>query len=472
MKKRYLSLVLATTLVIGLLSACAGKKEGSSASKKTEKTTYETVSTEDLESALKSEDTIVLDARSQDSYSGWALHGDKRGGHIPGSNLFSAFWLTCDYDDKKNLEGLTREKVLKEALETKGITDDKKVIVYDTNGKDAKAVCDYLAKQGIKNLSTYDAKQWIDDDSKEMESYPGYDMYVPASIVNEIVSGKSPEGFPSKDKIVVLDVRWGDDKESGYLDGHVPASVHINTDSFEPPKKYGNDVEVWLLADNDTLKDLLLKNGITKDSFVIVTSPEPMAACRMAVICKYMGVSDVRVMSGGLVTWNGEGYKLEKKANKPKAATDFGTDVPAAPEWITTIDQAKENLQKPNCTLVDNRTWDEYIGKTSGYDYYDVAGRIEGAVFGHAGIKSSSSVYYYRNIDKTMRTSSEIFKLFEKDGIDPHKHLMFMCGSGWRAAEILWDARVLGLSDTSLYSDGWIGWSNAGNPYVTGDPTK
>lgn len=472
MKKRQLSLILAAALTVGLLSACAGKKEEAASSEKAEKVTYESVSTEDLENALKEENTIVLDARSQDSYSGWALNGDARGGHIPGADLFSAFWLTCDYDDKENLEGLTRKEVLKKALKNKGITSDKQVIVYDTNGKDAKEVCDYLAKQGIKQLSTYDAKQWLADDSKETESYLNYDMYVPASVVNEIVSGNIPEGFTTSDKIVVLDVSWGSEKKSGYLDGHVPTSVHINTDSFEPPKVYANDIEEWRLADPATLEALLLKNGITKDSCVIVTGPEPMAACRMAVICKYMGVEDVQVMSGGLVTWKGEGYQLEKKANKPEVESDFGTEVPANPQWITTIEQAKEGLQDPGSILVDNRTWEEYIGKSSGYDYYDVAGRIEGAVFGHAGIGSSSSVYYYRNIDKTMRTSSDILKLWEKDGIDPQKHLMFMCGSGWRAAEILWDAKVMGLENTSLYSDGWIAWSNEGNPYVTGDPTK
>ena len=47
-----------------------------------------------------------------------------------------------------------------------------------------------------------------------------------------------------------------------------------------------------------------------------------------------------------------------------------------------------------------------------------------------------------------------------------------MCGSGWRAAEVLWDAQVMGLTDVSLYSDGWIAWSNEGNPYITGDPTQ
>ena len=44
-----------------------------------------------------------------------------------------------------------------------------------------------------------------------------------------------------------------------------------------------------------------------------------------------------------------------------------------------------------------------------------------------------------------------------------------MCGGGWRAAEVMTFAQVMGLSSTSLYSDGWIGWSiDRRNPVETG----
>ena len=39
-------------------------------------------------------------------------------------------------------------------------------------------------------------------------------------------------------------------------------------------------------------------------------------------------------------------------------------------------------LKDSNNVLVDNRSWDEYIGKISGYSYHDKKGRIPGAVYG------------------------------------------------------------------------------------------
>lgn len=77
---------------------------------------------------------------------------------------------------------------------------------------------------------------------------------------------------------------------------------------------------------------------------------------------------------------------------------------------------------------------------------------------------------YYRNADWTMRNGYEILKMWEDAGIDLNKHLSFMCGGGWRAAEVYWFSRVMGLENTSLFSDGWCAWSNDGLPFITGDP--
>ena len=139
-------------------------------------------------------------------------------------------------------------------------------------------------------------------------------------------------------------------------------------------------------------------------------------------------------------------------------------------DLIDTQAELKEMLKDSNNVLVDNRSWDEYIGKISGYSYHDKKGRIPGAVYGYAGT-SATTLEDYRNIDNTMRNAAEIKALWKDAGIDTNKHLMFMCGSGWRAAEVLTYANVMGFDNTSLYSDGWIGWSNdTSNPTETGEP--
>lgn len=429
-------------------------------------------STEDVEKALADDSAIVVDARDNDSYIGWALDGNSRGGHIDGATDFSHYWITGEYDEEGNLEGESREEVLAYTMENKNIAPGKSVIVYDTNGEDAKVVANYFKEKGIEDISIYDANEWIADEDKELVSYPNYEFLLAPEKLNDLIEGKEVEAIKDSENVKIIDVRWGDNEESGYLDGHIPNAIHINTDSFEPPMEYVDGIEEWRLTADEDLVKLLLENGITKDSSVVVTSPEPMAAHRFALICKYLGVEDVHVLNGGFVNYQNKGYELATGEVEAEAATDFGTEYPANPDLITTIPELKEMLDDENTTLVDNRTWEEYIGETSGYSYHDKKGRIPGAVFGYAGKGDSSSVSYYRNIDKTIRNIDEIKDMWKDQGINTEDKLIFMCGSGWRAAEILNDAAVMGLTDITLYSDGWIAWSNEGNPTETGDPTK
>lgn len=173
-------------------------------------------------------------------------------------------------------------------------------------------------------------------------------------------------------------------------------------------------------------------------------------------------------MAGNLSAWTDAGYEFETAENTPRTVADFGVTSPANPDFIDTTAEVQTELKNPNFQLVDNRRQEEYDGETPGYSYFKEAGRIDGAVYGYAGINNSSSMLYYRNVDNTMRNGDEIKAMWDKAGVDVSKHLSFMCGGGYRAAEVLWDARVLGFEDTSIYADGWCGWSLAGLSSVKG----
>lgn len=444
------SLLSALVLTMALFAGCSNEKEN----QKVADIEVKTIATKELQDKLSDDSWVVVDTRINDAFNGWKLDEVERGGHIKGAVDFSANWLTVDSKDK--------EKTLDKALETKGIEKDKNIVLYDANGKDAKEVANYLSEKGYKNLYTYNVADWAKDESLPMESYENYEMIVPAIIVNDILDGNKPETFENSKNIKIVEASWGEESEA-YSKGHVPTSVHINTDTVEPPPQ-------WMLASDEDLAKFANDYGFTKDDTVIVTGPDVMASYRVAVVLRYIGINDVRVLNGGNNAWTSAGYELETKSNKPVAGNDFGATIPANPDLIDTQAELKEMLKDSNNVLVDNRSWDEYIGKISGYSYHDKKGRIPGAVYGYAGT-SATTLEDYRNIDNTMRNADEIKALWKDAGIDTNKHLMFMCGSGWRAAEVLTYANVMGFDNTSSYSDGWIGWSNdTSNPTETGEP--
>lgn len=434
-----------------------GNKESTNSSSDGLEKGIQPISTSDLQNVLDDDSWIIIDTRINDAYNGWKLEGVGKGGHIAGAIDFSANWLDVKNNDKEN--------VLNEVLDNKGINPDLNIVLYDANGLDAEKVANYLSKKGYNNLYTYNVNEWTKNDNLPMESYENYHMIVPAVIIKDILDGKTPETFEDANKVKIVEASWGEE-DNAYLKGHVPTSFHINTDSIEPPPD-------WMLADDATLAEFALNHGFTANDTVIVTSDAQMAAYRVALALRYIGVKDVRVLNGGLDAWTAAGYEVETESHKPIPVTDFGGPTPGNPDLIDTMEELKELLLNPDeFTLVDNRTWEEYIGESSGYSYHDKAGRIPGALFGYAGKTDANSLDYYRNLDNTMRNGDEILVMWNEYGIDPDKHLLFMCGSGWRAAEVLYYANVIGLENVSLYSDGWIGWSNNDNVFETGEPEQ
>ena len=66
-----------------------------------------------------------------------------------------------------------------------------------------------------------------------------------------------------------------------------------------------------------------------------------MAAARFAVVCRYMGVKDVRLMNMGLEGWRLVGYAFATDSMKPVPASAFGERAPESEAWIESIDEVR-----------------------------------------------------------------------------------------------------------------------------------
>ncbi|MBM4765158.1 rhodanese-like domain-containing protein [Bacillus sp. B15-48] len=454
MKKDRKILLFAILLICSVFfAACSNTEETSKKDSSNEDTSigdFPTISIDDLQNNIGKEDWVIVDTRSNDAFNGWALEGEKRGGHIKGAVDFSAAWLDVVIDS----EG---EQLL-DLLATKGMTKERNIVLYDANGKDAKTVANYLQEQGFENLAIFDVKEWAANEELAMESYPNYEMLVPPSWINDTIENNN-DGKPYK----IFEVSWGEESED-YKNGHIPGAVHINTDEVE-------EGPVWNRLSDAELEAFALNNGITSNTTVILYGADSMAAYRVGVILKYMGTDDVRVLNGGWAAWSNAGYEIETKGNEKEAVDSFGVLVPANPDYIIDLEEAKQVVtNRKNSTLVDIRSRAEFIGETSGYNYIEPKGRPQGSVWGRAG-SDSSHLEDYRNPDDTMRNASQIYDMWAEEGIDPSNHLAFYCGTGWRAAEVLFYADVMGLENITLYDGGWNEWSmDSSNPIETGEP--
>lgn len=461
MKKKVLAVLLCISMTSTLFTAC-GNTNDSKEIISEEKTTTQ-ASSEDVKEALKSENAVVLDARTQDAYAGWSTENNKIGGHIDGASGFSAAWLTCAYDDESNNDDRTREERLEICMEDKGISEDTKVIIYDENGEDASAVAEYLLGKGVTDIQLFDLADW----DEELIKYENYQTILPPSVVKELIDGNTVEEIGEVEDLKILEFSWGTEEESGFLEGHVPTAVHINSDDVD------DENNIYVLDKEEILFETMKNAGVTVDSTVVVTGAG-LFSCHLATILKYLGVEDVYIMSGGVNGWTDAGYEVETGSNIAEPVEDFGTTTPLNPDYIDDVNEVEELLKDENAQVVDTRAYKEYTGESSGYSYVEEAGRLDGAIFGQEDGSAQgadctgSSMMYYENIDGTMRDASEILEMWSNSNVDINKHLSFYCGGGYRAAAVMWYAQAMGLENTSLYNDGWAGWIVYGKDAVKG----
>lgn len=204
---------------------------------------------------------------------------------------------------------------------------------------------------------------------EEVPSAKKTDVFVSPAYIKSVMDGKQEE---SKN-YVILDTST---EAAPYNEGHIPGAYHCSVRQVESSTyaAYANntidytDENLGNLHEPAELAALLKKYNITKDTMVILYGAHP-ATERVAFCFLYCGVENVKVLNGSLTNWKNAGYEVETKVNTPvtDANYDFGTTVPAHPEYIVSKEELKDKLANDkNFRLVSIRSLDEFKGLSDG----------------------------------------------------------------------------------------------------------
>jgi len=250
--------------------------------------------------------------------------------------------------------------------------------------------------------------------------------------------------------------------QDAYAAGHIPGAGYLDTTWFEQGPLWNK------VADAELLR-VLLAHGIRHDVTVVLYGRNVLAAARVAHLLLYAGVADVRLLDGGFAAWQRAGLPLE--AGPPQrgpAAGAFGAAFPARPDYLFDMDQVRRLLRHGQGTLVSIRTWNEYIGRTSGYSYISARGDIPGAAWGRAGEDGDvNSMAAFHHADGRMKPAADILRMWGASGIHAGRQAVFYCGTGWRASLAFFYAWLMGWEHIAVYDGGWCEWSRAAdNPVV------
>jgi thiosulfate/3-mercaptopyruvate sulfurtransferase len=279
-------------------------------------------------------------------------------------------------------------------------------------------------------------------------------LVAPAWLANHLAA-------PSRgDPIRLFEVGFG--LLPSFLADHIPGAAYIDTGELERPP-------LWNKVSDAALTALLLRHGVRHNSTVILYGRNNLAAARAAHLMLYVGVADVRKHDGGFNAWLAAGLPCAAGPGRvhPPAA-DFGAVVPVHPEYLLDMHQARQLHRQDAAALVSVRTWNEFIGKTSGYPYIAARGDIPGARWGRTFVDDDvNSMSEFHHPDGKMAPPHAIRRIWDAASIAPGRPAVFYCGTGWRASLAFFYAWLMGWDDIGVFDGGWCEWSrDPGNPVL------
>ena len=227
-----------------------------------DQTVVKEIGIEELSENLNNPEYIIIDTRPDSLYFGFKDKGAARGGHIKGAMQFTTGWL--DFIDENKFDTFVEEK---------GISKEKTLVFYDSDPDSLERITAEFAAKGFQVRAFKSFIQYSNSDLP-MDKYPNYFLSVSPAWVQAALNGEKPESYTSDQKPVIFEVSWGDAEQSKSYATHIKGAFHFNTDWIE-------NAPVWNLSEPDVIKNNLLKNGIRKDTPVVVYSENQMAALRV-----------------------------------------------------------------------------------------------------------------------------------------------------------------------------------------------
>jgi len=248
--------------------------------------------------------------------------------------------------------------------------------------------------------------------------------------------------------VTILDVRWRLDQPDGraaYLQGHIPGAVYVSledelSDHYvagrgRHPLPSGRSIEA-------SARRWGMRAGIPT---VVYDDWNRAGSARAWWVLTAAGLTDVRILDGGLSAWrsNGGSVATGPVTPPPGNATVLHDDLYAGALPTVTAQQALA----ADLTLLDARAPERFRGDVEPLDA--VAGHIPGA-------KNLPSGKVLAD-DGTFLAEHALSQLLSDDGIERERQLGAYCGSGITAAITVAALAAMGYP-AALFPGSWSEW--------------
>jgi thiosulfate/3-mercaptopyruvate sulfurtransferase len=265
-----------------------------------------------------------------------------------------------------------------------------------------------------------------------------------------ITAAKLDELINAGDPVTILDVRWRLDEPDGhaaYLRGHIPGAVYVSLeDELSDHTITGRGRHP--LPSGPSVEASARRWGMKEDAPTVVYDDWNRAgSARAWWILTAAGLTNVRILDGGLSAWRSAGGSLATGPVDPPPGnvTVPHHDLYAGARPTLTAQQAGA----ANVMLLDARAPERFRGDVEPVD--PVAGHIPGA----KNLPSSDVLAG----DGTFLAEDALIQLLSDRRVDCDGRIGAYCGSGVSATVTLATLAALGYG-AALFPGSWSEWSS------------
>ena len=264
----------------------------------------------------------------------------------------------------------------------------------------------------------------------------------------------APQGSP-----LVLDVQFtltGDGPRL-YAEGHLPGAPFVDLDRALAGESGAGGRHP--LPDPAVLQAGLRAAGVDDDSRVVVyDQATSLSAARAWWILRWAGLTDVRVLDGGLAAWRATGGAVSTETVSPTPGS-----VTVRPGALPVLDAAGVAALARSGVLVDARAPERFRGEVEPID--PVAGHVPGA--------TNVPMSDLTTDEGGLRSPDELRARFaaagvDGAGVDGATAVGTYCGSGVTAAHTALALHEIGV-EAAVYVGSWSEWiTHPSRPVATG----
>jgi len=245
-----------------------------------------------------------------------------------------------------------------------------------------------------------------------------------SSFAQKLITAKE---LKAKKGVIIVDTR----KASDYAKIHIKGAVNVDKNSLDKSDK-------GFMKSPTEMAAIFGKNGISRDSEIVLYCKSGMNAGRVYWILTYLGAKNVKILDGQMTAWRAARGPLTKVKPSIKKATF----TPAVNKSIlASKSYVKSKLSSSSTIIVDSRK----------PEYYN-AGKIGSAV---------NIPFEKLMTDKhNFQDKATLQALFKKAGVTSNKEVILYCKTGLRASHMYFVLKeILKYPKVKVYDGSYNEWT-------------